>query len=162
MTTQTDFRPIQSPTDVSGIERVTRDSGFFSEEEVAIAQELAQAALTQGDASGYLVLVALQANRVIGFSCFGPIPATLGSYDVYWIVVDPSLQRQGIGKALLAQSESIAKQHGARRMYIDTASREQYVPTHRFYERAGYERAAFLPDFYSPGDGKLIFARALA
>jgi hypothetical protein len=35
------------------------------------------------------------------------------------------------------------------------------LPTHRFYERCGYRQAAFLEDFYAPGDGKVIFVRSL-
>ncbi len=30
-----------------------------------------------------------------------------------------------------------------------------------FYLRCGFRREAFLPDFYAPGDGKLIFVKNL-
>lgn len=163
------LRALEAQRDVEAIERITRESGFFSEEEVGIARELGETCLREGDPSGYLISIAElpaeidpeHGQRVVGYSCFGPIPATESSYDVYWIVVDPSLQGQGIGRALLEHSEQIARTRGARRVYIDTASRPQYLPTHRFYERCGYVQAAFLQDFYAPGDGKVIFVRTL-
>ena len=50
---------------------------------------------------------------------------------------------------------------GARRVYVDTSSRSQYEPTRAFYLACGYAREAFLADFYAPGDGKVIFVKAL-
>jgi GNAT superfamily N-acetyltransferase len=169
MSTALALRALDGQADVDAIERITRLTGFFSEEEVGIARELGETCLLHGEPSGYLISVAelpaaSSSNaeaRIVGYSCFGPIPATESSYDVYWIVVDPTLQGQGVGRELLQHSEGIARARGARRIYIDTASRPQYAPTHRFYERCGYTQAAFLQDFYAPGDGKVIFVRAL-
>lgn len=160
------LRALEGQRDVEAIERITRRSGFFSEEEVGIARELGETCLRDGEPSGYLISIAelplgAAEPQVVGYSCFGPIPATESSYDVYWIVVDPTLQGRGIGRALLDRSEQIARAKGALRIYIDTASRPQYLPTHRFYERCGYVQAAFLQDFYAPGDGKVIFVRTL-
>jgi ribosomal protein S18 acetylase RimI-like enzyme len=36
---------------------------------------------------------------------------------------------------------------------------EAAASTPRFYERLGYARCGEVPDFYSDGDGKVIFAR---
>ncbi len=32
---------------------------------------------------------------------YGPTPLTLGTFDLYWMAVDPKAQGHGIGKALV-------------------------------------------------------------
>ena len=136
-------------------------TGRFSEEEVDIAVELVQEWLQRGEASGYHFLLLRDGERLLGYSCYGPIPAAPGRFDLYWIVVDPGLQGQGLGQRLLRSSERDAVRRGASRMYVDTSSRAEYVPTRRFYERAGYELAARLDDFYADGDAKCIYLKRL-
>jgi GNAT superfamily N-acetyltransferase len=163
------LRGLRSAQDVEQLVSLTARTGFFSEEEVAITRELAEAALRDGPASsGYHHVLCEQCSsdraqpgKLLGYTCFGPIPATLDSWDLYWIAVAPEAQRRGIGQRLLAHSEQLARSNGAGRIYIDTASRPQYVPTHQFYLRSGYVEAAKLVDFYSPGDRKLIFVKVL-
>jgi hypothetical protein len=46
-------------------------------------------------------------------------------------------------------------------VYVETSSRDQYEPTRRFYLKCGYRVDAVLEDFYAPGDGKVIFVKAL-
>jgi hypothetical protein len=46
-------------------------------------------------------------------------------------------------------------------MFIDTSGRAQYGPTRAFYERMGYVRHELVPDFYSPGDDKVVYRKQL-
>ena len=46
-------------------------------------------------------------------------------------------------------------------MRVETSSRDDYAPTRAFYLACGYQIVAELPDFYAPGDGKLIYLRVL-
>jgi ribosomal protein S18 acetylase RimI-like enzyme len=141
------------------------ETGFFSAEEQDVAVELVVETLSRGKKlSGYEFVFADDAesgNGLLGYSCFGPIPATESSFDLYWIAVAPGQQRNGLGRKLIRESERIAKEQGATQMFVDTAGREQYAPTRAFYERMGYRRAAVLDDFYAPGDAKDIYARYL-
>ncbi|MBI4082213.1 MAG: GNAT family N-acetyltransferase [Candidatus Lambdaproteobacteria bacterium] len=149
------------PGDPAAVEALCRATGFFSVDEVGISRELVEERLAQGLASGYLFLFAEQRGRVVGYTCYGPIPGTVGSYDLYWIVVDPKMQGRGLGKELVARTEAAVRAAGGRRVYIETASRPQYAPTQAFYLGCGYRQEAFLPDFYAPGDGKLIYGKAV-
>ena len=45
--------------------------------------------LEKGAASGYEFVIAEDDSSMVGYACFGEIPCTVGSYDLYWIVVDP-------------------------------------------------------------------------
>ncbi|MDA8125073.1 MAG: GNAT family N-acetyltransferase [Deltaproteobacteria bacterium] len=145
--------------DCEAVGRLVRATGFFSEEEAGIAVELVDERLLKGESSGYFFLLAEAKDRLLGYSCFGPIPGSTHSYDLYWIAVDPEAQGKGIGKRLLIESERIMAARGARRIYADTSSRPQYEPTHAFYRSCGYREEAFLRDFYGPGDGKVIFVK---
>ena len=47
-------------------------------------------------------------------------------------------------------------------LLIETSSQETYGGTIQFYERTGYELVGKIPEYYKPGDDKLIFAKRLA
>ena len=95
------------PRDLEAVGRQVRATGFFSEEEALIAVELVEERLSRGEESGYFFLFAEEQQRLLGYACFGPIPGSVHSYDLYWIVVDPEVQGRGIGKKLLAESERL-------------------------------------------------------
>ena len=150
--------------DPQSVRRITESSGFFSDAEAEVAVELVQTRLLQGERSGYHFLFADAAapiGETIGYSCYGPIPCTQASFDLYWIAVHDNYRRIGLGKLLLADSEAAIRRMGGSRIYIETSSRAQYQPTHIFYNRMGYVQQALIPDFYATGDGKIIYVKEL-
>jgi D-alanine-D-alanine ligase len=149
------------PGDAAAIERIVCSTGFFRADETEVALELVQERLSKGPDSGYKFVVAESAGRVVGYCCYGQIPCTLGSYDLYWIVVDPDCQRLGIGRRLLDEAERRIIAQQGRLVYIETSGRPQYQPTRQFYERCGYEVAATMRDFYQPGDDKVVLCKVL-
>ena len=153
----------EEPTarDGAAVRALTATTGFFSDEEVAVAVELVDARLAQGLASGYRFLFADGGDGLDGYVCYGPIALTRSSFDLYWIAVRPTLQRLGLGRRLMEAAEAQARSLGGTAMYVETSSRPQYEPTRSFYRRLGYRAAAELPDFYAPGDGQVIFAKRL-
>lgn len=153
-------------SDAAAVRRLVADTAFFNEEEIDIAVELVEETLQCGEAAGYAFVFADddtgEADELLAYTCYGPIPATRSSYDLYWIAVAPSCQGQGLGAAILRESERRAREAGAAQMFVDTSGREQYRPTRAFYERMGYEQAAVLRDFFAPGDDKVVYVRQLA
>jgi len=147
--------------DPHAISRIVQSSGFFSAEEIALARELAEEKLDQGNASSYQFLFAEDEDSVLGYTCFGLIPATFGSYDLYWIAVDEKFRSHGLGKELMQKTQHIIRGFGGRLIYAETSSRDQYKATHSFYENCGYRQEAFLKDFYAPGDSKIIYVKTL-
>jgi len=155
------FREAVLASDVAAVVDLVSATGFFTAEEVAIAGELVEECLVRGPASGYRFVFAERAGRLVGYVCFGLIPLTRASFDLYWIVVEPGLQRTGLGRRLMAKAEATARDLGGASMYVDTSSRAQYTPTRLFYRRLGYRLAAEFPDFYAPDDGKVVFVKRL-
>ncbi len=156
------FRRQVRPADAAEVRRVVVSTGFFNEEEVEVAVELVDERLAKGERSGYYFVFAEQAGRFLGYACFGPIPGSATSHDLYWIVVDDALRGQGLGRKIMAAAEADIGEMGGRRVWVDTSSRDQYAPTRAFYERCGYRLAARLEEFYAPGDDKVIFQKTLA
>ena len=126
-----------------------------------MAVELVEERLAKGPASGYHFVFAERDGRTVGYACYGHIAGTAASYDLYWIAVDASSHRGGLGRLLLGESERLIHEATGRRVYIETSNRAQYVPTRSFYERCGYKLDALLKDFYGPGDDKAIYVKAL-
>jgi ribosomal protein S18 acetylase RimI-like enzyme len=155
------FRGDIAAADIAQVRQLVEVTGFFHADEVAIAAELVMERLHKGEASGYHFIMADAAGRLVGYACFGPIPCTKTSYDLYWIAVQPNFQGRGLGRRLLQAAEHRMQQLGGTRVYVDTSSREQYAATRSFYERCGYRREAMLADFYAAGDGKVIYCREL-
>lgn len=155
------YRENVTPDDCEHVRQIVASTGFFSDAEIAIAVELVQENLTKGSSSGYEFLFAEQHGEVIGYTCFGLIAGTAASYTVYWIAVHQKMQGYGLGKTLLSKTEERIVAQGGQRIYIETASREQYVPTRAFYLRCGYRQEALLEGFYAPDDGKVIYVKVL-
>ena len=131
----------------------------FTISEVEVAEELIDSYLEYGTSSGYHILVAEVALKPAGYICYGPTPLTDGTWDIHWLAVAPGSQRQGIGCTLLAAAEdSIRKTYG-RLILIETSSRAEYERTRLFYCSQGYEAISRIPNFYAPGDDRLVFQK---
>ncbi|MBP1741406.1 MAG: histone deacetylase superfamily protein, partial [Deltaproteobacteria bacterium] len=84
---QITWREDPRPADRKRVREVVVSSGFFSEAEIEVAVELVQERLNKGIESGYYFVFAERDQKLAGYSCFGPVPCTVGSYDIYWIAV---------------------------------------------------------------------------
>jgi GNAT superfamily N-acetyltransferase len=151
-------------TDRGRIEEITRAVGLFREDEIAVALEVFDAALASDTTAAgavsdpYTVLGAEVDGKLAGWICWGPTPCTLGTYDLYWMAVDPALQGAGVGTALVREMEQRIAGH-ARLIVVETAGRPDYEPTRRFYEARGYRATATIRDFYAPGDDQVVFVK---
>jgi GNAT superfamily N-acetyltransferase len=141
------------------IEEITRAVGLFREDEIPVALEVFDEAMRDGPAGqSYQVLGAEVEGSLTGWICWGPTPCTLGTYDLYWLAVNPALHRTGIGTTLVAEMER--RLAGvARLIVVETAGRLDFAATRAFYAARGYFPAATIPDFYAPGDDQVVFVK---
>ncbi|NQT31656.1 MAG: GNAT family N-acetyltransferase [Deltaproteobacteria bacterium] len=133
----------------------------FKPAEVVVAEEVIDSYLADPAGSGFNTLVAEADSVITGYISYGPTPLTEGTWDVYWMAVLVPEQGKGVGGALLAYAEDRIKEAGGRLIIIETSSQPGYEKTRRFYLNHGYETIAHLPDFYAPGDDKLILQKRL-
>src|SRR2546430_5032977 len=136
------IRPMVA-ADRSGVFRILESAGNFTPEEVGTALELIDEWLELGEHSGYLTYVmesvSEESSEVLGYVCFGPTPLTESTYDLYWIAVDKSKHRGGVGKRLLRFAAAEMARRGGQMLLVDTSSQETYGGTSQFYEKTGDE-----------------------
>jgi D-alanine-D-alanine ligase len=141
------------------IEEISRAVGLFRADEIAVALEVFDAEVA--GSPDYIALGAELDGRLAGWICWGPTPCTLGTFDLYWMAVDPALHGAGVGTALLHAME--ARLAGlARLVVVETAGRPDYAPTRAFYEARGYRAVSRIPDFYAPGDDQVVYVKSLS
>lgn len=140
---------------------IVKATDFFRPVEIEIACEVFDEAAMRKSGCSYRSYVAGIDGRTAGWICFGATPCTLGTFDIYWIVVDPRCQRNRIGSKLLEFAEKQISHDKGRMIVIETSGSEKYLPSRYFYERNGYVLAAAVSDFYAVGDDKWIFTKRL-
>ncbi|HUV57154.1 MAG TPA: GNAT family N-acetyltransferase [Dehalococcoidales bacterium] len=141
--------------------KILQDTPEFKPSEVAVAEEVIDSYLKDPVNSGYYTLVGEVDLSVVGYICYGPTPLTEGTWDMYWAVVAQERRGQGIGSALMRGAEEEIRKAMGRLAIIETSSTPAYEKTLRFHLGLGYEIIAHIPDFYSPGDDKIILQKRL-
>jgi ribosomal protein S18 acetylase RimI-like enzyme len=154
------FRTHLIPGDSQNIERLLESTGFFHSYEIDVAKELSDLNLEKGaEASGYHFIVAHESEEMLGYCCYGMNPCTESSYDLYWIAVHKNQMNRGIGRKLMTLAEQSVANLGGTIVWVETSGRAIYEPTRAFYLAIGYEKVAVMPDFYAPGDNKIVFMK---
>jgi ribosomal protein S18 acetylase RimI-like enzyme len=138
---------------------VLRRCGVFREAEVAVALEVLDVYLTKPGQQDYQVYTASRGGAVAGYVCFGRNVMTDGTFELYWIAVDPDHARHGVGRSLMTLAEYEIARQGGRLIAVETSSREDYHDTRKFYHGLGYRQAAVVADYYAPGDAKVILTK---
>ena len=126
-----------------------------------VAEELIDSYLNDPVGSGYHILVAEVDSTVTGYICYGPTPMTEVTWDIYWEAVAPEKQGRGIGSALMKSAEKEIVRAKGSLAIVETSSTPLYEKTRNFYLGQGYEVICRIPDFYAPGDDKLILQKRL-
>ncbi|HSC16962.1 MAG TPA: GNAT family N-acetyltransferase [Gammaproteobacteria bacterium] len=155
------YRTRAVPADVPALRRLVASTRVFDRAERAIALELLEERLARGAKSGYSFVFAERDGELLGYAAWGHDPLTRRSFDLYWIVIAPAAQGQGLGQALLELVERAIAGRGGGNLYVETSSRKVYARSRRFYQSAGYRRVARLRDFYAPGDHKMLFCKVI-
>lgn len=153
------FRNNPIPEDTLNVKRIVESTGFFYDFEVDVAIELVDERLNKGIESGYLFTFIEVNNEVAGYACYGLIPCTKCSYDLYWIAVDDKFRGKGLGKKIMTDVEKEIAKLGGHNIYIETSSREKYIPTQNFYLNCNCTLEARFKDFYDIDDDKLVYVK---
>jgi ribosomal protein S18 acetylase RimI-like enzyme len=134
----------------------------FTSEEIDVAMELVDIVLRDPNHRDYRIHCMVDdQDQTIGFICYGPTPMTQGTFDLYWIAVDPDFQRQGVGSTLLVSLEEMVKAKGGRMILADASTIPHYEKTRRFYLKNGFQEVARIPDYYHPGNDRITFCKKL-
>ena len=70
----------------------------FTSAEIDVAMELIESVLKDPVQKDYQIYCLVDdQDLVIGYLCYGPAPMTEGTFDLYWIAVDPDFKEKGGG-----------------------------------------------------------------
>ncbi|MBN2891266.1 MAG: GNAT family N-acetyltransferase [Bacteroidales bacterium] len=148
-------------SDIQFVEEIVRSTGFFRDDEIEVAVELVQEAFEKGKESGYEFVFVDVDDKTVAYSCFGLIPCTLVSYDLYWIATHNDFRGKGLGKVVLQKTEEIVKFLKGKGIYVETSSKPLYLPTQKFYEKNDYTLKVSFEDFYAEGDDKYVYVKKI-
>lgn len=134
----------------------------FTSAEIDVAMELVDIVLKDENQKDYEIdCMADDQDQVIGYTCYGLAPMTQGTFDLYWIAVDPDSQEKGVGSKLLGFLEKRVKAEGGRMILADTSTIPQYEKTRKFYLKNGFQEVARIRDYYHLGNDRITFCRRL-
>jgi ribosomal protein S18 acetylase RimI-like enzyme len=144
------------------LERLLSRIPVFDRDDQALAMELIYLALSQSGQKDYAFFIAAdEEDFPIGYACFGPTPLTEGTFDLYWIAVDPACAGQGVGTRLLMAVEGEIRTQKGRLLVIETSSGRPYTLTRQFYLKNGYQLAETIPDFFREGEDRVTYVKKL-
>jgi len=156
------IRPM-SRSDKTVIMELIAATEFFRPDEVLVAEELIDVYLNHPDQNDYgIVVTENEEHEVTGYMTWGPTAMTIGTYDLYWMAVSPKHQGHGYGRRLVVWLEAKVAELKGRLIIIETSSTPRYESTRRFYLGLGYRETARIPDYYQPGDDRVIYIKHVA
>ena len=144
-------------TDKPALMEILRNTLEFKLSEVSVAEEVIDSYLHDPDS--YNIFIAEVSKSIAGYICYGHTPLTESTWDIYWLVVSPDKRGQGVGSALTAFAEGRIMKDKGRLIIIETSAKPGYEKTRRFYLGYGYETICRIPNFYAPGDDKVILQK---
>ena len=111
------------PKDRTRLRAILVETRAFSSEEIDVAMELIDIVLTDENQKDYMIQCMVDdQDRPVGYICYGPVPMTQGTFDLYWIAVDPDFQGRGAGSKLLTFLEGAVREMKGRMILADTSS----------------------------------------
>ena len=151
------------PEDRARLLSILVKTGVFTSREIDVAMELIDIVLKNHQQEDYEIECLVDGNGLpLGYICHGPSPMTQGTFDLYWIAVDPGSQGTGVGSRLVDFLEKALRQKEGRMILADTSTVPQYEKTRRFYLRQGFEEVARIRDYYSPGNDRVTFCKRIS
>jgi len=128
----------------------------FTDVEKKVALELIDDALDKHDSCDYYVNLIEDNGSIKGYYCCGERPLTIGTYDLYWIIVEPEMKGKGYGSKLIDHFEKFVKDMDGRLLILETSGKEQYLPTLGFYLKKKYTILTTIKDFYTLNDDLIM------
>lgn len=152
------------PRDVDGLVAMAVAAGMFAAEERAFLDDMfADFFAGRGAGEGaFCVSETADDGTLRGMAYAEPVRATQGTYNLRMIVVDPALQRSGLGRSLMAHMEGLARAADGHLMLVETEGGDDYAGTRAFYARVGYNEEARVRDYWGKGSDMVLFRKLLA
>lgn len=147
------------PADKPALLQLARDTAVFYPHEIDVLAEVIADYFAGEEEGGQVMRTWEESGVPAGFVHFCPAPMTVGTWELWWIVVAKDRQGHGLGRRMLEAVEAGVRERGGRNLFIETSSTPAYDATRRFYLKCGYSEVARLPGYYREGDDKVVFSK---
>ncbi len=97
----------------------------------------------------------------VGVAYMAPERMTNGTWNLYWIAVHPTHQRNGRGKAILQHVENWLSDKGHRILLVETSGTQDFEYVRQFYAKNGFTEEARIRDFYETNVDKVVYRKKL-
>lgn len=148
-------------TDIPALEAVIRGIGLFTPEEAdgfagTLPGHFEGSDGKDLDGSAFWLM-----DDEEGGAAYAVPESPPGVWNLLFLGVRPEARRRGLARALVAEVERRLSGRGARMLLIDTSTTPAMAGARALYSGLGYERVGEIPDYWVPGDGKLMLRKAL-
>src|SRR5439155_13422411 len=110
------------PQDTPLLTTIADSTGMFKPMEIEALGEVLDDFHALEHANGHFAVIAEIDGRPVGLSYYAPAYMTDHSWYLYWIAVDKTLQRKGVGSELLRKAEGHIRSLGGRLLFIEASS----------------------------------------
>ena len=151
---------LAAPDDAEAIRGLALDNGMFRDDEMHLFDEVLSGFFDGTMVDHSWIVREDEHGEILGAAYYAPEPFSDRMWNVYFIAVRPGSGRSGIGGELITHVESSLRGRGegvARTLIVETSSLPEYERSRSFYAIQGYAEAARIPEFYGPGDDKVVF-----
>ena len=147
--------------DRNGVIEIVSATGNFNASEIEIATELIDICIDNPEQTDYYSFVIEDevTKRIAGFLIVGPTPATIGTYDMYWIASHPDFYGKAVAQQLDRFAEEFVRERNGYLLIAETSSQPSYDRTRAFYTKQGYQLLSQIADYYKPGDDLIVFGK---
>ena len=149
------IRPVRRD-DVAALRNLIDATGLFPGEMLNGMVEPFLAGETNGD-----IWLTYDDGAPVAVAYHAPERMTSGTVNLLLIAVHPARQGKGVGTALMMHVETELVHSGQRVLLVETSSLPTFARTRQFYAGLGYDEEARIREFYSAGEDKIIFRKAL-
>lgn len=140
-----------------------QNTGVFSVQAINLAMEAIDTYLFNSEENDYRVVVAAEpSGQAVAFACYGPVAGTEGTCRLYWLVVTPAWQHQGIGTQLLEWVEGQMRTEGARLMVLEITSESSHAIFVRFFTERTYKPSGRIRNYFRSGEDILFYVKPLS
>ena len=118
-------------------------------------EKMLTSAFNAGNFFGFIA-EEVKGGAPIGFITYS---VNIDTADLQDLFVDEKCRKKGVGRALVAEFISAARERGVKKLFLEV--RESNIPAINLYKKAGFTFLSERKKYYSDGENALVLVKEL-